>query len=66
VRAAPHAEPTGVFFEEQSAESIAQAVRAFERVEGALTVANCRASAERFSGDLFRAQIAAYVAQARR
>ena len=61
VRAAPHPAPTGVFFEEQSAESIADAVRRFEAVTPVITSENCRTNAERFDGAKFRAQMRLFV-----
>ena len=64
VRAAPHPSPTGVFFEEQSAESITDGVRRFEAVASSLTPQNCRSNAERFDSAIFRTQFAALVANA--
>jgi glycosyltransferase involved in cell wall biosynthesis len=64
VRAAPFPTPTGVFFEEQSAEAIADGVRRFEAVVPAISAENCRANAERFDGARFREQIRAFVAAA--
>jgi len=51
--------PTGVFFEEQSAAGIAAAVRAFEAM--AIDPAACRAQAERFGVQQFRASFADFV-----
>ncbi len=64
VRAAPFPTPTGIFFEEQSAEAIADAVRRFEAVEPAITEEHCRANAERFDGAKFRKQIRDFVGAA--
>jgi glycosyltransferase involved in cell wall biosynthesis len=61
VRAAPFPTPTGVFFEEQSAEAIADAVRRFEASGPAITPEHCRANAERFEATKFREQIRAFV-----
>ena len=50
------APPTGVFFEAQTADAIAAGVRALEEAlgRGEVTVAGCRAQAERFSEGVFR------------
>jgi glycosyltransferase involved in cell wall biosynthesis len=61
VRAAPFPTPTGVFFEEQSAEAIADAVRRFEVVAPTITPENCRVNAERFDATKFREQIRSFV-----
>lgn len=57
------AEPTGIFFEEQSAEAVANAVRAFESGGHRISAEFCRRRAERFSAQRFRSEFAAYVAQ---
>jgi hypothetical protein len=51
-----------LFFEEQTAEAVAEAVRRFE----AMTVspAACRENALRFSGEQFRARMGAVIAEA--
>ncbi len=54
-------EPTGVFFEEQSAAAVVAAVQAFERNSQRISAAACRRCAERFSAPRFRAEFAAYV-----
>lgn len=46
--------PTGVFFDEQTASSIAEAVRIFEKNSGKLSASDCRKNAERFASDRFR------------
>jgi glycosyltransferase involved in cell wall biosynthesis len=46
--------PTGLFFEEQTVESIRGAVARFEANESRFVAANCRANAERFSTKAFR------------
>lgn len=56
-------EPTGVFFEEQTAESVAAAVRSFEQNSHRILGAACRRRAERFSAQRFRSEFAAFVAQ---
>jgi glycosyltransferase involved in cell wall biosynthesis len=55
------AAPTGVFFEEQSAESIAGAVRTFEGNVQRISADACRARALRFSAERFRAEFAGFV-----
>jgi len=50
----PH--PTGRFFDEQSPAAIAAAVRQFEAQDRAITAADCRANAERFSSARFAAE----------
>ncbi|MFQ5894543.1 MAG: glycosyltransferase [Nitrospinota bacterium] len=56
--------PTGLFFGEQTPESLAAAVRRFEEVEGCFSPAACRARARRFSRESFRAALAAWVEEA--
>lgn len=58
--------PTGIFFGEQSVESIRQAVARFEDVAGQITPANCRMNAMRFSEEAFRERFTAAVEQAYR
>lgn len=48
------AEATGVFFDEQTAHSLAQAIRRFEGMTGRFDPAACRRHAERFSIAAFR------------
>jgi glycosyltransferase involved in cell wall biosynthesis len=57
------AEPTGVFFEEQSAAAVAAAVREFERQAGRITAAACRRRAEGYGAPRFRAGFGAFVAR---
>jgi glycosyltransferase involved in cell wall biosynthesis len=57
-------EPTGVFFEEQTAEAVAAAVREFEAAGQAITAEGCRRRAQQFSVDLFRTEFTAYVERA--
>ncbi len=45
---------TGVFFNEQSATSIIDAVERFERIRAQISPADCRQNAERFSPQIFR------------
>ncbi|CAM2165414.1 D-inositol-3-phosphate glycosyltransferase [Paraburkholderia sacchari] len=56
--------PTGLFFEEQRAESIIAAVESFERDPQRFRAEDCRANAERFSATHFREQFFARVARA--
>ena len=61
VRGLPGPERTGLFFDDDRPESIAQAVREFERLAEPPTAAACRANAERFTRDHFRDQLRAAV-----
>lgn len=56
----PH--PTGVLFDEQSAEAIAYAVREFEQAADRISVEVCRQNAARFSAPRFRAEFLEAVA----
>lgn len=49
--------PTGVFFGEQSVQSLRSAVLDFERRQSMFQPNNCRANAERFSAERFRNEI---------
>jgi glycosyltransferase involved in cell wall biosynthesis len=53
--------PTGVFFEEQSAPAVVQAIREFEQNEARITPQACRARAEQFSAARFRAEFTGFV-----
>jgi glycosyltransferase involved in cell wall biosynthesis len=55
------ANATGVFFAEQTVESLIAAVRAFDIRAGAFLPQVCRTNAERFSVDRFRTEFSAYV-----
>ena len=57
-------EPTGVFFEEQTAEAVAAAVRKFEAEGQAITADACRRRAQQFSAERFRTEFTAYVERA--
>ena len=63
VRAPPANEPTGVFFAEQTPESIVAAVDAFEALDGAITPEACRANAMRFGEAVFRDAMKSLVAR---
>jgi glycosyltransferase involved in cell wall biosynthesis len=57
-------EPTGVFFEEQSAAAVAAAVKTFESNAQRISPEACRRRAERFSSERFREEFTAFVAAA--
>jgi glycosyltransferase involved in cell wall biosynthesis len=54
-------EPTGVLYDAQTPEALRGAVARFEAVEHEFSPAACRANAERFSADRFRAEFAGFV-----
>src|SRR5205085_764874 len=54
-------EPSGVFFLDQTADAIAQAVLEFESHADRITPEACRANAERFAAARFRTELAAFV-----
>jgi glycosyltransferase involved in cell wall biosynthesis len=60
-----HHRPTGVFFDNQTALDIVEAVDAFERQEDTFDPANCRANAMRFSRERFNTEFAGYVSRRR-
>lgn len=49
--------PTGVFFQQQTVESLRAAILQFEREQARIDPAACRANAERFSNQRFRQEI---------
>jgi glycosyltransferase involved in cell wall biosynthesis len=53
--------PTGVFFGQQTVQSISEAVERFEQEAGRITVDACRANALRFAPDRFRREFRSYV-----
>lgn len=55
--------PSGVLFEEQNAQALGDALRRFEAERARITVAACRANAERFSAARFRDQFSALLAR---
>ena len=57
-------EPTGVFFPEQSAVVIQQAVHQFEQERDRIAPAACRANAMRFATERFRQEFRGFVEQA--
>ncbi len=62
VRPPPDPSPTGLLFADQTAGSLIAAVEAFSALRDAFTPEACRANAERFSEENFRARIEALVA----
>jgi glycosyltransferase involved in cell wall biosynthesis len=52
---------TGLFFPDQTTDSLAHAILAFEAAESAFRPENCRANAERFRPDRYRAELSQYL-----
>jgi len=61
VRGLDQPEPTGVFYPEQTTDSIIAAIAEFEANRARITPANCRSNSERFSGERFEQEIRAFV-----
>jgi glycosyltransferase involved in cell wall biosynthesis len=61
VRAAPAARPTGLFFDAQTADAVASAIRRFEALPLRVQPADCRANAESFSTQRFRREFASFI-----
>lgn len=61
VRGLGEEEPTGIFFQEQNADSLIDAVKLFEEREALLTPQNCRKHAEKFSKKRFREEFKNFV-----
>lgn len=61
VRGLESEKPTGLFFLEQTADSLCSAVRMFEREQTKITPKNCRENAEKFSTERFLREISKYV-----
>lgn len=61
IRGLEHAEPTGIFFHEQSVESIVEAVNRFDSHEAGITPLACRTNALRFSVERFRRELQDYI-----
>ena len=55
--------PTGLFFDEQTASAIIAAVKQFESQQGEFTPSNCVHNAMRFSGEVFKAAFQRFVDQ---
>lgn len=64
VRGFGNPNPTGLYFDEQTPEAIAEAIRIFEEVHEKITPENCRRNAERFSTERFRSEFAAFTTRA--
>lgn len=64
VRGWPSPQPTGVFFDRQTPESLRDAVERFEAMERVFDPAVLRANAERFGNEHFRARLAELVREA--
>lgn len=61
VRALDEEKPTGIFFREQTVESIIKAVNEFERKQQSFTSLNCRKNAEYFSENRFREEFKDFI-----
>lgn len=61
VRGIDHPEPTGIFYREQTPESLMAAVAHFESEAHHIKPETCRTSAERFSTERFRQEIKTFV-----
>ena len=61
VRGLEAAQPTGLFFDTQTPDAIADAVRGFEANQSRFSAAACRENALAFSPERFRADFAAFV-----
>jgi glycosyltransferase involved in cell wall biosynthesis len=59
--AAGGSEPTGVFFQPQTAEALAEAVERFEREAGHFSPVACRRNAERFSRERFTDELRSHL-----
>jgi glycosyltransferase involved in cell wall biosynthesis len=55
--------PTGVFFNQQEAAAIVEAVDVFERLPVKISPEACRKNAQRFSSEIFRKKYLAYVGE---
>lgn len=56
-----HEEPTGLFFQEQTIESIVEAIKAFEENSNLFIPQSCRKNAEQFSEERFRHEFRNFV-----
>jgi len=63
IRGLDHAEPTGLFFTEQTADAVVAAVKQFESLQTRITSKACRENALRFSPERFRAEFKEFVEQ---
>jgi glycosyltransferase involved in cell wall biosynthesis len=57
----PRERPTGVFFKEQTAESLMEAVDRFEKYSGLFDARQCRKNAERFSSERFKTALTSFI-----
>ena len=57
----PNERPTGVFFREQTGESLLAAVDLFERNQRLFAPQHCRKNAERFAAEHFNAALSAFI-----
>jgi glycosyltransferase involved in cell wall biosynthesis len=57
----PRERPTGVFFEEQTTESLLEALQRFEQYPGLFDARQCRKNAERFSSERFKAALTSFI-----
>lgn len=64
IRGLDHERPTGVFFSEQSVQSIQAAVSLFEQEGARILPSACRENASRFAPERFRSEFKAYVEDA--
>jgi glycosyltransferase involved in cell wall biosynthesis len=64
VRSWPAAQPTGLFFDQQTAESLREAILRFETIEHGFDPQVLRDNAERFSNERFRARFGGIIEQA--
>lgn len=63
IRGDGHPQPTGQFFDAQDPQSIATAVREFERRSAAISPQACRENARRFSVEVFRRRYGQHVSR---
>ena len=57
----PRERPTGVFFKEQTTESLLEAVERFEKYSGLFDARQCRRNAERFSSEKFKTALTSFI-----
>lgn len=63
IRGLDHAQPTGIFFHEQTVPALTEAIALFEREDHNIKPADCRANAIRFAPERFRKEFSAFVEQ---
>jgi glycosyltransferase involved in cell wall biosynthesis len=64
IRGLDDEQPTGIFFAEQSVNSVVQAVEQFEMLGGRISSRACRENAERFAPEYFEEKFSAFVSAA--